>query len=114
MEHTIDATGQKIGRIATKAAVLLRGKDTAEFQRNVVPSVKVKIENASKLSIAPAKMVDKKYKRYSGYPGGLKHTTMERTIEKHGYREVLKKAVYGMLPANKLRAVFMKNLIITE
>ncbi len=114
MEHTIDASGKKIGRVASEAAVLLRGKDTPAFERNVAPSVTVRIVNASKVSVTAAKLKNKNYKRYSGYPGGLKHTTMERTVEKKGYEEVFKKAVYGMLPANKLRPIFMKNLMVTE
>lgn len=114
MEHTIDATGKKLGRVATEVAVLLMGKDTPDFKRNVPADVKVNVTNASKLDITPKKMETKEYKRYSGYPGGLKTRKMSQEVAKHGYSETIKKAVYGMLPSNKLRAVIMKNLIITE
>ncbi|GMQ94972.1 MAG: 50S ribosomal protein L13 [Patescibacteria group bacterium] len=115
MEHKIDATDRPIGRVATEAAIVLRGKNTVQFQRNIAPSVKVEIVNASKATgFNPKKMQEKTYKRFSGYPGGLKIITMERIIEKKGYGEVFRKAVYGMLPANKLRKIMMKNLTVAE
>jgi large subunit ribosomal protein L13 len=114
MEHTIDATDKSLGRIATAAAVFLMGKDNPNFQRNVAPAVKVKILNASKAKITKKKMQEKTYQNYSGYPGGRKVFTMEKLVEKKGYEEVFRKAVRGMLPANKLRSVMMKNLIVTE
>jgi len=114
MEYTIDATDKSLGRIASQAAVFLMGKDTPEFKRNIAPVVKVTIQNAAKAKITPKKMKEKTYQNYSGYPGGRKVMNMEKVIEKKGYEEVFKKAVYGMLPTNKLRKVMMKNLIITE
>ncbi len=114
MEHTIDAQGKSLGRIATQAAVFLMGKDSPTFKRNVAPVVKVTITNASKVKISSKKMKDKTYQNYSGYPGGRKVISMERMIEKKGYEEIFNKAVYGMLPTNKLRKVMMKNLIVTE
>ena len=114
MEHTIDATEKKLGRVATEAAVLLMGKNLPDFAKNVVADVKVNVTNASKLDITNKKMETKEYKRYSGYPGGLKTRKMSQEVAKNGYGEIIKKAVYGMLPANKLRAVVMKNLIISE
>jgi len=112
MEYTIDAKGKKLGRIATEAAVLLMGKNSPDFKRNEVANVKVSIENVSELDIDDKKMDNKEYKRYSGYPGGLKIRKMKEVIAKKGYAEIVEKAVYGMLPANKLRAKIMKNLII--
>src|SRR3989338_6721138 len=106
MEYNIDAKGKKLGRVATEAANLLMGKTSPDFMKNVVADVKVNITNVSKL--------DKKYERYTGHPGGFRQDTMAKVVEKKGYAEVVKLAVYGMLPANKLRAVIMKNLIITE
>lgn len=114
MEHTIDAAGKSLGRVATQAAVFLMGKDTPAFRKNVVSPVKVTIMNVSKAKIDSKKMGEKVYTRYSGHPGGLKRITMEKMIEKKGYGEVFKNAVYGMLPANKLRKEMMKNLMITE
>jgi large subunit ribosomal protein L13 len=112
--HTIDATGKTIGRTATEAATWLRGKNTPAFAPNVLPDAKVTIENAHLLKITEAKKDQKDYTRYSGYPGGLTHQTLRHLIAKKGYTEVLKKAVYGMLPSNRLRGPAMKNLIINE
>jgi len=114
MEHTIDAKGKKLGRVASEAAILLMGKNSPDFAKNIVASVKVNITNASQLNIDAKKLDTKKYKRYSGYPGGLKETKMSAVIEKKGYDEVIRHAIHGMLPANKLRAKVIKNLIVTE
>jgi len=114
MEHTIDASGKSLGRVATQAAVFLMGKDSPAFARNVAPTVKVTIVNASKTKIDPKKMKEKTYQSYSGYPGGRKVINMGKMIEKKGYEEVFRKAVRGMLPSNRLRQVMMKNLIVTE
>ena len=58
--------------------------------------------------------MEKEYKRYSGYPGGLRHESREHLIERKGFLDVFEKAVRGMLPNNRLRALMMKNLIINE
>ncbi len=113
-EYTIDAMGQALGRVATEAANVLRGKDTTTFVKHLAPKVTVKIINASKLDITPKKMREKTYTRYTGHPSGLRQTSLTRLVEKKGWSEPVKKAVFGMLPANRLRAVIMKNLIITE
>ena len=113
-EHTIDATNRAVGRVASEAAMLLMGKDTPAFRKNIVPEVKVTVENASNIKFDPKKLKGKIYQRYSGYPGGRKERTMEEVIEKKGYKGIFEKAVYGMLPGNKLRSVMMKNLIITD
>lgn len=114
MEHTIDATNESLGRIATKAAVFLMGKDTPAFAKNTAPSVKVVIDNVSKAKITTKKLKDKTYQKYSGYPGGRKVMTMQKLIDDKGHEEVFRKAVYGMLPSNRLRPIMMKNLIINE
>ena len=111
---TIDATGRSMGRVAAEAAVVLRGKDPPAFERNKSPDVRVTIVNASKIKMLPKKLREKKYKSYSGYPGGLKETTMERLVEKAGFKAVFENAVYGMLPSNKLRKDLLKHLTITE
>lgn len=113
-EKVIDATGKTLGRVATSIAIALRGKDSATFERHLVPNVKVRVTNASKLFIAEPKKRAKKYERYSGYPGGLRYTNLEELVAKKGIKEPLKLAVYGMLPANKLRPLFMKNLKIED
>lgn len=112
--HTIDAQGKRIGRIATEAAQFLMGKNTIEYVRNRIPEIVVHIENASKMLIDPNKREKNKYIHYTGYPGGLRTKTMDQVILKKGYSELLRKAVYGMLPGNKLRPRMMKNLNITE
>jgi len=111
---TIDAQNKVIGRVATEAAMALMGKDKADYQPNVKPTTKVKIENASKAKISQKKLKTKVYTRYTQYPGGLRKRTLEELIEKKGYGEVFKKAVFGMLPDNRLRSIMMNNLEITE
>jgi len=113
-EYVIDATGRALGRVASEAAKVLRGKDTTAFARNIAPKVTVKIVNASRLEVTQKEMREKIYKHYTGHPGGLRETSLTRLIEKKGWSEPIKKAIYGMLPANRLRAVMMKNLIITD
>lgn len=114
MEQIIDAQGKKLGRIASQAASYLMGKNRTDFVRNAIPDVKVKIENASKIFVSKKKMDDKKYKSYSGYPGGLKEVTMKKVVENKGMKEAMRIAVKGMLPKNKLRDRMMKNLIVTD
>lgn len=113
-EYVIDATGRALGRIASEAANLLRGKNNPDFVKHLSPEVIVKIVNASKLSVSPKKMKEKIYTHYTGHPGGLRRTPLNRLIDKKGWSEPIKKAVYGMLPANRLRATAIKKLIITE
>ena len=113
-KYTIDAKGKKLGRVASEAAVFLMGKNRTDFARNTVAPVKVEIVNVSKALISEKKLSQKRYVRYSGYPGGLVSPSMKNVIDKKGYREVFSLAVYGMLPSNKLRPILMKNLTITE
>jgi len=114
MKYTLDATNKKPGRLATEIAVLLMGKNRPDFARNKIPAITVLVENAGQMSFTPSKLVDKFYARHSGYPGSLKTPSMEQMIEKKGAREVLRIAVNGMLPKNKLRPLMLKNLTITE
>lgn len=114
MEHTIDAKGRKLGRLASEIAVILMGKDSSDFVKNVAPRVKVKVVNGSQIDISARKMAEKRYKSFSGYPSGLKIKSGDEVVKTHGYRELLRKAVYGMLPGNKLRKVMMKNLEVIE
>lgn len=112
MEYTIDAQKKSIGRVATEAAHVLMGKDNPNFKKNIVTDVVVKIINSDSLNISPKKASTKIYTHYTGYPGGLRKQTLEDIKEKKGIEEVIRKAVYGMLPGNKLRAKMMKHLII--
>lgn len=112
--HTIDAQGKRVGRIASEAASILRGKKSPDYVPHKVADLNVHIVNTQHLKIDESKLKDKQYTRYSGHPGGLKYESMENVIEKKGYPEIVRKAVYGMLPNNKLRSKLMKNLIVTE
>ena len=113
-KYTIDATGKKLGRVASEAAVYLLGKNQPDFARNKIVGGTVEIVNTSKADISEKKLTQKKYIRYSGYPGGLKSPSMRNVIDKKGYAEIFTLAVYGMLPSNKLRPILMKNLTVTE
>src|SRR3989339_275066 len=108
MEHTIDAQNKKLGRLATEVAVILMGKNRPDFVRNAIPDIKLKVLNASKISVTNKKMDQKVYKNYSGYPGGLKERSMKKVVADKGMRETLRIAVRGMLPKNKLRDQMMK------
>lgn len=112
-EYVFDATDASLGRLCTEVAMALRGKNQPDFQPNVAPNVSVVINNASKVALNKSQL-KAEYKRYSGYPGGLTEESREHAIERLGYKIVFEKAVYGMLPNNRLRAVMMKNLIINE
>ncbi|MCC7436268.1 50S ribosomal protein L13 [Candidatus Nomurabacteria bacterium] len=115
MEYTVDATNKSLGRVATEAAALLMGKNNTDFVRNATPGVTVRLTNASKIKIPNQnKMLEKTYNSFSGYPGGLKQSTMAHVISKKGYSEILTQAVKGMLPKNKLQNTLMKHLIVTE
>ena|SRR3989344_1335801 len=113
-KHIIDAKGRVPGRIATEIAVLLMGKDRTDFARNKIPDVKVEVNSSAEMLFTAKKMRDKLYSHYSGFPGGLKRQSQEHVIKTKGAREVLRRAVYGMLPKNKLRPLMMKNLKINE
>ncbi len=113
----IDAKGKSIGRVATEAAKSLMGKDRADFEPHLIQTSGVLITNASKISIDEKKVAGKskkQYRRYTGYPGGLKFQTINQVVKKHGYTEIFKKAIKGMLPANKHRSELMKKIEVTE
>lgn len=109
-EYKFNADGEILGRLATKVAIVLRGKDSADFSPNMPDlSRKVIVFNIDKLKFTGNKLENKKYFAYSGYPGGIRERTLEESMERDS-REVFKLAVYGMLPKNRLRAKFMVNL----
>ncbi|MES2953511.1 MAG: 50S ribosomal protein L13 [Patescibacteria group bacterium] len=112
--HTLDAAGKSIGRVASAAAKLLRGKAETSFANHIEPRVKVSIVNASKIEVSERKLDGKVYLHYSGYPGGQKAFTLAEMIARKGYGEVFKKAVYGMLPDNKLSDRIIKNLTVLD
>ena len=114
MKYTIDAQGKKLGRVASEAALKLRGKASPSFTPNVLPDVAVEVRNASKLSVSEKKARQTKYRRYSGYPGGLKETSLAEFIAKKGHGELVRKAVLGMLPRNRQRSRLIKRLTVTN
>lgn len=114
MTHTIDATGQSLGRLASKVAAILNAKDSVDFAKNRVIDVSVKVINASKVRVSGDKMNELLHKSYSGYPGGLTELTLATVVKHKGYAEIIRHSVYGMLPKNKLQDLRMKNLEVTE
>lgn len=114
MKHTIDATNQTVGRLATKIAALLNGKNSVTFAKNKIAEVTVEVVNASKVKLSGDKMKTKVYKRYSGFPGGLTQEPAHKVATRKGYSELVINAVRGMLPKNKLQNTRMKNLVVTE
>lgn len=114
MKYTFDATGKIPGRLAAELAVLLMGKNRPDFAKNVVTDVEIEVTNANSMSFDAKKLIDKKYASHSGYPGSLKLPSMKQMIDKKGGKEVLRRAVLGMLPKNKLRPRMIKNLKITD
>ena len=111
--HKLDASGKAPGRLATQIAIILRGKNKPEFEPHIDAGDIVEISNADELKFTGKKIEQKKYHRYSGYPGGLKEKKMS-DLAKSNPGEILRRAVREMLPANKLRQVIMKRLIIRK
>jgi large subunit ribosomal protein L13 len=111
--YTIDATDRTIGRVASEAAHALLGKRSVHFAKNQALPMQVIIQNASKLHLPARRVKGKIYTHYTGYPGGLREVRMDEMITKKGIEEVVKKTVDGMIPRNKLRALRMKNLIVS-
>jgi large subunit ribosomal protein L13 len=97
----VDATGLTLGRLATRIADALRGKNKPEYTPHVDTGDFVIVVNAEKISVTGNKLADKKYYRHSGYPGGLKVRTLAEQLERRP-EEVIRKAVKGMLPRNRL------------
>jgi len=109
--HQIDATGLTVGRLATKVAGLLRGKNKPEFEPHLDMGDIVEISNISKLKFSGQKLAQKEYYSYSGYQGGLKRRKMSEIYAAHP-GEVLTRAVRQMLPDVKFRRNMLKRLII--
>jgi len=107
----IDATGQTLGRMASKVAKLLRGKYKPSFTPHVDCGDNVIIINADKVVLTGNKWNDRVYLRYTGYPGGQREATPAVLMEKGADRLVLK-VVKGMLPKNRLGAALLKNLYV--
>ncbi len=99
--HVIDAQGQILGRLASRIAVILRGKDKPIFTPHVDCGDSVIVINAQKVRVTGRKLETKIYTRYSGYPGGLKKEPLDNLLNRRP-TEVVRRAIVGMLPKNPL------------
>jgi large subunit ribosomal protein L13 len=99
----VDAEGKNLGRLATRIADALRGKGKPQFTPHVDTGDFVVVVNAEKITVTGKKLDEKIYYRHSGYPGGLKQRTLREQLERRP-TEVIRVAVKGMLPKNKLAA----------
>lgn len=107
-KHEIDATGQAPGRLATRIALLLMGKNKPAYESHIDRGDKVVITNADKVVFTGKKMVQKVYRHHSMHPGGLKEIPAKRIMKDP--KEAIRHAVEKMLPKNKFRPNRMKRL----
>lgn len=105
----VDAKGQTLGRLASKIAFILKGKQKPTYAPNVDCGDYVIVLNADRVHVTGKKLEDKKYYRHSGYPGGLTETSLRTMLEKNPER-VIELAVRGMLPKNALGRKMLKKL----
>jgi len=99
--YVVDADGKTLGRLATQIADMLRGKRKPEYTPHCDTGDFVVVVNAEKIAVTGNKRADKKYYRHSGYPGGIKERTLEEMLARRP-EEVIRHAVKGMLPRNRL------------
>jgi len=109
--YVVDAEGKTLGRLATQIADTLRGKRKPQYTPHVDTGDFVVVVNAEKVAVTGQKLDDKLYYRHSGYPGGLRQRTLREQLERRP-TEVLRVAVKGMLPRNKLARAQMRKLKI--
>lgn len=107
--YVVDAKGMNLGRLATLIATHLMGKHKPMYTTHIDCGDNVVVINAAEITVTGTKLTEKKYYRHSGYPGGIKETTLERLLQDHPERPI-QQAVAGMLPKNKLQAERMKRL----
>ena len=105
----VDAEGQTLGRLASKVAILLRGKHKPNFTPHVDCGDNVIVINSEKINLSGNKWNDKSYIRHTGYPGGQRSLTATEMFAKDPAR-LVEKSVKGMLPKNKLGAALFRNL----
>lgn len=109
----IDAEGQNLGRVASKAAHILRGKHKPTFTPHINCGDAVIIINAGKVNLTGDKLDKKVYYNHSGYPGGLRERTAKVMKEKYPV-EMVERAIKGMLPKNRLGRDMFRNLYVYE
>ena len=107
----IDATDLVLGRLASRLALVLRGKNKPGFTPHVDCGDNVIVINAEKVALTGKKMTDRVYTRYTGYPGGQRFTTPAEILQKRP-AELVRRAVRGMLPKNRLGDKIIKNLYV--
>ncbi len=105
----VDATGQKVGRLASKVATILRGKHKPSFTPHIACGDFVVVINADKIELAPKRAAMKEYDWYTGYPGGRRTESFAEAMQRHPER-VVERAVHGMLPKNRLGRKINKQL----
>ena len=108
---TIDAQGQSMGRLASRIAILLRGKQSPAFQTREASQRTIIVKNCAKLRIGQKKLDQKVYRRTSGHPGAVKELRLRDAFQQSP-RAVLLRTVRGMLPSNKQRRVLLQHLLI--
>jgi large subunit ribosomal protein L13 len=109
--YVVDAEGQTLGRLAVRIADTLRGKNKPTFTPHIDTGDFVVVVNAGKVAVTGKKLDDKFYYRHSGFPGGLRTRTLREQLERRP-TEVLRKAVKGMLPRNRLGRAQIRKLKI--
>lgn len=109
--HLVDVKDQILGRVSTQIAKLLMGKSKTYFVRNLDCGDYVVVVNAKEVKVTGKKETLKKYYRYSGYPGGLKAEVLGN-LRKRNPTEIIRHAVSGMLPQNRLKSKMLKRLLV--
>ncbi|OGI27281.1 MAG: 50S ribosomal protein L13 [Candidatus Moranbacteria bacterium RIFOXYB1_FULL_43_19] len=109
--HLFDCEKEYLGRIATRAAFILQGKQKADFASHIDGGDFAVFVNAAKLRLSGKKMENKIYHSFSGYPGGIK-SRKAADIMKINPEKIIRDAIYGMLPKNKLRPRRMKRILV--
>lgn len=107
--QVLDASGRRLGQVATEAAWLLMGKHRPTYTPHVLTGDFVIVTNAAKVSVSGNKQVQKIYYRHSGYPGGMRATPLNVVLQRHPTR-VIEHAVRGMLPKNSLGRQMFRRL----
>ena len=107
----IDATDLALGRLASRVALVLRGKNKQGFTPNVDCGDNVIVVNAEKVALSGKKMTDRVYTRYTGYPGGQRFTTPKEILQTRP-AELIRRAVKGMLPKTRLGDKILGNLFV--
>ena len=107
----VDAEGQTLGRLASKVAILIRGKHKPNFTPHVDCGDNVIVINAAKINLTGKKWEDKQYIRYTGYPGGQRSLSANQLFDKNP-SSIIEKSVKGMLPKNKLGSALFRNLYV--